>query len=77
MSAKLLEESVYYNLLLQCYNQFNHLYYHKRNRVSIISWRRLSNRNRNLRLPLTRFLANAPLRERSNKTFSLGIYGLR
>ena len=36
-------------------------------RGSISSWRRLSNGNGNLRLPLTRFLAIAPLRQWSNK----------
>ena len=42
----------------------NHLYSRNRNRGSISSWRRLFNRNENLRLLLTRYLAIASLRER-------------
>ena len=73
---KFLEQSVYCNLLTQCYNPFNYLYYPKRNRGLIISWRfsiiqLLYNRNGNLRLPLTRFLAIASLCERSNTFISI------
>ena len=42
----------------------NHLYSRNRNWGSISSWRRLFNRNENLRLSLTRYLAIASLRER-------------
>ena len=42
----------------------NHLYSRNGNRGSISSWRRLFNRNENLRLSLTRYLAIASLRER-------------
>ena len=42
----------------------NHLYSRNRNRGSISSWRRLFNRNENLRLSLTRYLAIASPRER-------------
>ena len=42
----------------------NHLYSRNRNRGSISSWHRLFNRNENLRLSLTRYLAIASLCER-------------
>ena len=42
----------------------NHLYSRNRNRGSISSWRRLFNRNENLRLSLMRYFAIASLRER-------------
>ena len=45
-------------------HKYNHLYSRNRNRGSISSWRRLFNRNENLRLSLTRYLAIASLRER-------------
>ena len=51
----------------QAFYSLNHLYYPNPNRGSISSWRRLSNRNGNLRLTLTRFFAIAFLRERSRK----------
>ena len=47
----------------------NHLYSRNRNRGSISSWRRLFNRNENLRLSLTRYLAIATLRERMKHSF--------
>ena len=65
----------------------NHLYSRNRNRGSISSWRRLFNRNENLRLSLTRYLAIVSFRERLKRyhfaalllwsTFSLFTYTWR